>query len=185
LKIFFKIRIVFKFTQIFLMGQNGFLNMTELSANVAEFRVFERLLFFHTSNMIRSNFNKFYCIFLKFSKINGMSTSKFFGRHEFLLEGQNRTSCAKTEQSRPGPNKVPAKSICNPHGDGGDCGRNAGGGRGAAAAPGGAGGARRRRRLGVPLSRPQAPRPPPRPRPPHRPRPPQQLLRALPPRLRT
>jgi hypothetical protein len=50
----------FKFTQIFLMSQNGFLKMTELSvntaelsvnsaelsANVAEFRFFRRVMFF-------------------------------------------------------------------------------------------------------------------------------------------
>jgi hypothetical protein len=42
----------FKFTQIFLMGQNGFSKMTELSVNAAElsasaaeFRFFGRLLF--------------------------------------------------------------------------------------------------------------------------------------------
>jgi hypothetical protein len=35
----------FKFTQIFLMGQNGFSKMIELSINVAEFYFFRRLLF--------------------------------------------------------------------------------------------------------------------------------------------
>jgi hypothetical protein len=35
----------FKFTQIFLMGQNGFSKMTELLVNAAEFRFFRRLLF--------------------------------------------------------------------------------------------------------------------------------------------
>jgi hypothetical protein len=35
----------FKFTQIFLMVQNNFLKMIELSVNVAEFWFFERLLF--------------------------------------------------------------------------------------------------------------------------------------------
>jgi hypothetical protein len=35
----------FKFTQIFLMGQNGFSKMTELSVNSTEFQFFGRLLF--------------------------------------------------------------------------------------------------------------------------------------------
>jgi hypothetical protein len=55
-----------KFTQIFLMGQNGFskmielsvnaaklsVNSAELSANATEFQFFGRLLFFHMSNVI-------------------------------------------------------------------------------------------------------------------------------------
>jgi hypothetical protein len=35
----------FKFTQILLMGQNGFSKMTELSVNATEFHFFGRLLF--------------------------------------------------------------------------------------------------------------------------------------------
>ncbi len=48
-KIFFKMTsfslLNFKFTQIFLMDQNGFSKMIELSINVAEFYFFKRLLF--------------------------------------------------------------------------------------------------------------------------------------------
>jgi hypothetical protein len=79
----------FKFTQIFLMSQNGFLKMIELSVNAAEllvnaaeFRFFERLLFL--SNAIWLNFSEFNRFFLK---IDGSITSEIFALHEFSNTG--------------------------------------------------------------------------------------------------
>jgi hypothetical protein len=66
----------FKFTQIFLMGQNDFSKITELSVN-ANFSFSEDYCYFHTSNTIRLNFNKFH-YFLNFLKIDGTSHLQIF-----------------------------------------------------------------------------------------------------------
>jgi hypothetical protein len=57
----------FKFTQIFLMGQNSFLKMTELSVNVTELSVDSIEFYFsgdycsfHTLNGTRLNFSEFH-----------------------------------------------------------------------------------------------------------------------------
>jgi hypothetical protein len=93
-KIFFKMTsfslLNFKFTQIFLMGQNGFLkwpNYRWIRLNYRRMRPNFNFLkdhcSFHTSNMIRSNFNEF-IDFSFFQKINRISHLHFFfAAHEF------------------------------------------------------------------------------------------------------
>jgi hypothetical protein len=73
----------FKFTQIFLMGQNDFSKITELSVN-ANFSFSKDYCYFHTSNTIRLNFNKFHHFFKLFKNRRNQSPPNFFfAPHEF------------------------------------------------------------------------------------------------------
>jgi hypothetical protein len=67
----------FKFTQIFLMGQNTFSKMAELSVNSTELSV-------------NTAISEFHQIFSNFLKINGWATSEFFARREFSNTAEGR-----------------------------------------------------------------------------------------------
>jgi hypothetical protein len=65
----------FKFTQIFLMGQNSFSKMAELSVNSTELSV-------------NTAISEFHRIFSNFLKIR--ATSEFFARREFSNTAEGR-----------------------------------------------------------------------------------------------
>jgi hypothetical protein len=92
----------FKFTQIFLMGQNGFSKMTELSVNVTEFsRIIEygRVLIFLKivapftrriiDNAVEFWFLKDYCSFHMSNTIL-LNFLNFFAPHKFSNTGSNQ-----------------------------------------------------------------------------------------------